>query len=497
MPASFSTYPPVYPVPSAPHAVPFRRSVLKRATSALVHLAMLGDSQESSNAEGRFYSVLMQSRLAIHAGHLAGTGWSPPGSAAQPTPFIRQAHAHASTTTAPGLTTSDFPPFFNFPMRVTSSGTLSFCLQPDAIGTVVANGSGVYTESQFMQPRDLIDLNAGDLWVADILLLSRAYTSEAVCGDTVAWEIRKHTGSVPNVSGTLVTSGTATNAALNNGSTKSVVKVTTTAFALDPSNKYITLVVKSNTGDPVVVSAVRFRNVSRPRGIAITWMGVGGATSATFQATYNDCGPLLTAMGLDAMATHYGANDAYSGTGLTAAAYKTNIRSLIDRIRQLTGKSLPCALFNDPWRPEDNSTEATYFDEEGGALAEIADADPLCRFCNTRLVTEKLGWCKASEDLTGISDGGAWTVTTAYTTSQYVTVTGANTMVFKCILNHTSAAADAPMTGANWRTYWQLVRKHGASKSDGVHYSFFGSQLVAEVDAGLLLTGVEDCPILD
>lgn len=484
MAVTFTATPRVYPAPVSSKAIAFEQAFFKQAGQLGCNLGILGDSQEIVNGEGRAYCPRFHQRLAERFGTLGATGWSALGSAVQAAPFIRGAGGAAGPPT--GYSTSDFPPAFDWPLKATNANGIFMCLQPDMVGVV--NQAGVTTEAQFQPPRDLIDLASGDLWVCDMLFATKGYTSEATFSDSITWEIRKHTGSVPNASGTLVATATPTGLGFNVG-TKSIVKVTTSSFTLDPSNKYTTLCLYSANANPVLPIAMRFRNITRPQGVHPTWISAGGATTATVQTSSAACGPVLKAMELDAIAVAYGANDAYSGGGFSAAVFKANLQSLIAFVRSAAQKSLPVVCFGDCWRTEGTAPQAAEYDQYAGSHAEMADADPLVRACNTRLVTEKLGWTKSNEDIGGLTGGSEWAVTTSYTTSNYVVVTGARPEWYKCILNHTSAAADKPMTGANWRTYWKRCVVHLRAATDLVHHSWMGGCLKADVDVELMMSG--------
>jgi hypothetical protein len=483
MASSYTAVKRVYPEPTDPRASAFIESVLVRAITAPVTLGYFGDSQELIYGEGRAYCPRFAQRMAEYYGYVGATGWCAPGSSVQTTPFIRGAGGAAGSPT--GSSTSDFPPGFEYPIKATNTQGLNYCLQPDMIG--VASQAGATTEAQFAPPNDLIDTTNGDYWVCDILLATKGYTSEATFSTSMLWEVRKHTGSVPNASGTMVASNTESGLNLDIA-TKAIVTVTTTPFQLDSSNKYTTLNLYSSNANPILPIAIRFRNITKKGGIHTTWFSAGGYKSDSIASSHSGCSTVLAAMGLTAMAFGYGANDAYSGGGFTAAQFKANLQSLVTFVRAAAGKTLPVIACVDCWRREATAPMATQFDQFAGAYAEMADADQMFRVCNTRLVSEELGWTKSNEDIASLTGGAEWAVTTAYTTSNYVVVTGASPMWFKCISGHTSAAADKPMTGANWRTYWKRCVRFVRSDADLVHHSWEGGCLKADIDTGLILS---------
>lgn len=58
--------------------------------------------------------------------------------------------------------------------------------------------------------------------------------------------------------------------------------------------------------------------------------------------------------------------------------------------------------------------------------------------------------------------------TSVGTTSE---VTGTDALNYSCIMGHTSAAADRPITGANWRLYWRQTGSAGSTWVTGTAYT--------------------------
>ena len=50
-------------------------------------------------------------------------------------------------------------------------------------------------------------------------------------------------------------------------------------------------------------------------------------------------------------------------------------------------------------------------------------------------------------------------------------VTGTDALNYSCIMGHTSASADRPITGANWRLYWRQTGSSGSTWVTGTSYT--------------------------
>lgn len=79
----------------------------------------------------------------------------------------------------------------------------------------------------------------------------------------------------------------------------------------------------------------------------------------------------------------------------------------------------------------------------------------------------------------------AWGNGNAYVVGN--TISGTNGRAFVCILNHVSAAADKPTSGANWRTYWKALDSGWPMPCAGI-WSELRVQLEAAIGGGRTLT---------
>lgn len=107
----------------------------------------------------------------------------------------------------------------------------------------------------------------------------------------------------------------------------------------------------------------------------------------------------------------------------------------------------------------------------------------------------------AELDISGDLQLTTWLTATAYTTVDLRFTTDANghKQWYKCILNHTSSAADKPGFGANWRTYWIESTNRAEQASGDVVASGDSMYYLALVNSAGTLTLVKasDSGVLD
>lgn len=350
---------------------------------------------------------------------------------------------------------------------------------------------------------NLIDPSSSDQWVADVLIISKGEaTTHTTCSTTLNWQIIKAAAQTPAFYGTggtggrtLVASGSWTALDTNNASHRAY-KLTTDPFTLDAAAKYTSLTLAAADTNGVIVVAARFRNITNPRGIRRTWASAGGYTANSTNSIPNlrpNCGTILRAMGFDAAASFYGANDGYVGTGISALTWGgTDVPALQTLVRAAIG-NVPWLIVSDPWRSEDTTGERDQFDQYPGAAADLADSDPLTRAINSRRILHAYGWNVNNENIGGITPT-AWANTTAYTTSSYVTSLIYGTLrSFRGKTSHTSDTVNFPTPGNTtyWQDNWREVGRYLILENPAVHYTPEGGWLKAMVDVSLILGGAD------
>ncbi len=139
------------------------------------------------------------------------------------------------------------------------------------------------------------------------------------------------------------------------------------------------------------IIGVRFISDQCPQGIVIQSLSDGGLSTKDFIEKYGEAGDLFRAMGFDAAILHFGANDV--GQGTTAAAFRTDIETLIARIRAWSRDSdFPIILMGDPYREGLTSAMEEEYDRYTGAQRAVAAADPHVLVVNSRRLMDKKGW---------------------------------------------------------------------------------------------------------
>lgn len=71
-------------------------------------------------------------------------------------------------------------------------------------------------------------------------------------------------------------------------------------------------------------------------------------------------------------------------------------------------------------------------------------------------------------------------------------VTGSDGSIYTCILSHTSASTNKPITGANWTTYWVLRGDTGGAWVDATDYSSIGDFSLEDTDLDIMSVKIRD-----
>jgi lysophospholipase L1-like esterase len=138
------------------------------------------------------------------------------------------------------------------------------------------------------------------------------------------------------------------------------------------------------------VVAARYVSAVDGRGMVLTPIAEGGYTSASLLRHHSGCGPVLRAMGADAVMISYGANDA--GQGFTPEQYKANLEVLIGWLREWISPTLPVILLTDGPHSMVPPLGAEYLARYAGANHQIALEDPLVCAVNSRALLQRAGW---------------------------------------------------------------------------------------------------------
>lgn len=146
------------------------------------------------------------------------------------------------------------------------------------------------------------------------------------------------------------------------------------------------------------------------RGVVLQPLGAGGYQISHHLNNHANAGKLFKLLAFDAAIIHLGAND--GGNDVSAATYKANLLTLIDRIRTWQeDPQFPIFLLTDIYQTGLSSTEQVDFDRYPYVNYEIALADPYVKFVNSRRLAHDQGLTPTdtSAQSTWLSDGVHYT----------------------------------------------------------------------------------------
>lgn len=162
------------------------------------------------------------------------------------------------------------------------------------------------------------------------------------------------------------------------------------------TNQSLQIISKGDNLDGATLIATRFQNATDPSGVSIQTFSKGGYRTETFLANHQNAGQMFQALGeWDAVALHFGANDAKS---VTADEFEQDTRDAITMIRDWAGDSeLPILLFSDPDLELNNPARRTEFDLYPSVSATIATDLSNVMAINGRRMTDEAGWLAGSD----------------------------------------------------------------------------------------------------
>lgn len=326
-----------------------------------------------------------------------------------------------------------------------------------------------------------------------------AFANNASGGTGIAWAwFRKAISAGTNVSTTGATVVDAGGTVAIPGIQDASVGVRLTEIALshystDPSTPYVLRV--RGSGGSMEFMAGRFvaaggpGPLENPIGIAPVQVAAGGYQATSFAASHASCGPTVQAFGSYGFALVYGigANDAFAGAGVTAAAFKTNLlSSLIPWIRTVTGNpSLPIVLVHTQYRGNTlnglSADVSAEWDQYAGAMLEAAEEDGNCVVLNVFRKLWGEGWRPENWlDRTGSGAPPTWDATAAYVVGDPVRRDGVD---YVCTIN--AAAGEGPNSfsfGYKWR------KIPGLPSDDIIHPHGPGARQIMDETIALLMT---------
>ena len=156
------------------------------------------------------------------------------------------------------------------------------------------------------------------------------------------------------------------------------------------------VIVRGSGSAGAEFAGTRYLNLSTPGGVSVQDFAAGGYLTDSFLTNHADAGPMLHAFGpWDAIIVHTGANDAYSGSGTSAADFRADVLEFINAVRGpnwLDNPTQKFILVTDPFRADGPMSLNQQFDQYAGALADLATGDPFIMAINSRRWTDEIGW---------------------------------------------------------------------------------------------------------
>ncbi len=362
------------------------REVFDGAFEGTRHVLLIGDSQEvCPGGAVDHYFVRLNAELFKRYGNMPVTPWTGMrvtyGGGAPWGHWLMRASSAAPGMTAGRVPPEDLPPRF-LPSKTSTAGGVNVNdnqaygymvqLQPDAASSHPGGGlAGRWTY-----------FRAGGGVYLEVMGATHAESGEV--------QVRARPNDVPApnffvpIAGTYVTS-------MGLRDEEPGIRVERVGPLPMGGRRYMQAEIAGNDpGRLTDVVAARYVSAVDGRGMVLTPIAEGGYTSASLLRHHSGCGPVLRAMGVDAVMISYGANDA--GQGFTPEQYKANVEALIAWLRESISPTLPVILLTDGPHSLVTPLGAEYLARYAGANHQIAKGDPLVASVNSRALLERAGW---------------------------------------------------------------------------------------------------------
>lgn len=488
-------------------------ALMEAAKTRPIEVLVLGSSLHTMSGNGRHFNVAFNRAACDYYGGTPGSPWmgissfnsGPPGQ------WCARSSRQSAISAVTGLVSSYAPPDFT-PMKATNAQLYGHLLQLD-------NDNAGGSQGEFSEPGEQIPL--GGKFAFEWVGWSKGVaTGESSLSTVMKWEATKAARpAAPGYFGTAVASQAsiaipapqafgAPGAFDPNNTAHQAAKLWCpstagggpTEHTQDAANPLLRMHWLGADAAGYIMTGVRCNHLSAPFGMRFHFAGVGGAHSTTLLDSYSNCGPTLQAMGpFDIIIVAYTTNSAYS-SNKNAATYKANIKSLLDWLRPLFPDAV-IGLKSDGYRDGGNSTQDTNFSEMVGANADLVREGSPAEFAiNTLLACQRAGFNARSHSMTGKTFKNAWTLATAYSINDVVSLDlHDQTQYFNYIA--ATAGGDATskpmMTLGGSSVYTQRFRRWllasgspTVAPSDNVHLSPYGDHRMAEIDFKIMLSSL-------
>jgi hypothetical protein len=374
------------------------QNLWQTAQSQTIRIAVLGDSQETTpNSHGFQYIPLLNYEMWKRFGNSPETpvvgcffyGTTPPAN------WLLAGACGTPGPTATRLSTTQILPnarprafsTLNSSTNVTggSRGQLTM-LQHDAIDVDPSTGI----------PSNVSYFNTSGVVKARIFAATNPSSGE------IAYQARPNDLHSPSYSAAVTTTGTL---ALGLQSPTFAIRSGETGPLDFNGKRYMALEVFGSADTQLTdLIGLRFVNESHPQGVVIDSFSLGGYTASKFLTDHADAGAMFAAFGFHAAIVLFGANE---GDSLTATQFRSNIETVISRVRGWVGdSSLPIILIADVYQDRLTPEQTAEYDQYVGAQFAIAQADPNVMVINARRLMEDIGWNATSGQSSQYLDDG-------------------------------------------------------------------------------------------
>lgn len=519
MPLAHTEVPPVYPAPGSKHAGN-RERILREAKEEPFELLMFGSSLHSfSTVSGNHYMPGMNAAFAAVYQNAWATPWIPPASfGSTPSAQFCLRASRPNTVDPTGLINDYLPPNWSVRKLSHASANFAFQLEPDgwAMAPLARAMQGAYIKpGETIKPwwigwsiGEATEEGGQDTTFGFITRKQAAGVTGAIFGGgTLLSNVT--TVNIPASSpttGQTFTPGSATHMAreLDFPATNGAVGIT---YTHDASLPYYNMQISSAAvpTNHILCAGARWTNQTSRYGICASTVSVGGAKVGDFLANHSLSWETLRAMVGNRrriVAISLQANSAYNGIvarddGDEGNSYYHLMQVFIDAIIANINPEL-IVLISDGTRVDGSAGEDDEYSQMVGADVQIADSRPgLVHVVNSRLALEQLGYTEACETMTGYTFRNEWASTTAYSAGDIVSFGEPGYQAyFRCIVGHTAASTDKPMSGTNWQSYWRRHRQFltegtnlTTAPSDVVHHGGPGGWMKGMLDVSLLFSG--------
>lgn len=512
--------PPVFPLPGTP-AARRRENILRDMRTQPFEGFYFGSSLHSySTTSGSHYMGQLNASLAGIFNNAWATPWIPPASfGSTPYGVFCMRSSRPNTTDPTGLVASYLPPNWGCRKLDHASANFAFQMEPDGWATCPlwkAQQGGYIRQGETIKPW-FIGWSIGQ------------GTTEAAQDTAFGFITRKQAAGATGAifgGGTLLSNVTTVNlpaTSATTGQTFNPNSATHQARELDmpATNGAAGITYTNDTAAPyynlqlssaaaptnyILCAGARWTNETSRYGLTVTSLGLGGAKAGDFLANHSNSWETVRAMCGNRRRVIFielKCNSAYNGMKARDDNDPTNsyyhlIKAQIDSAITNIGPELIFLMGGGP-RVDGTGAQDTEYSRMTGADKQLAElyGDLVC-VVNSMLVLERMGYKSSTETMTGYTYKNGWAVTTGYVATDVVGLgDGHNLNFYRCLANHTSAAADKPETGANWQTYWRGHRKYLTSNNsltvapdDVVHSGARGSCEKAMVDVSLMFAGL-------